>query len=117
MPVKHTLYVATFTEREVEVPDVCPACGADLTEMGSLIEWNWNDAGVQSHLVVGPDGYVEAEGESKYGDTYFPESLTCDNCSAEVVPEAVEQDPALKAEGPPPYDAATATGMYDPEGT
>jgi hypothetical protein len=62
----------------------------------------------------------------------FPRPESCDGCHCKTAMEYIEEpdDPAVGSwvcgacgqihcppgEGGPPYDAATATGMYDPEG-
>jgi hypothetical protein len=180
LTVKHTLYHATFKEYEIEIPSHCPGCDADLREQGALREGNYVDCVVWSHL--SPEGSppaVEPEGESQYGDEYWPFGLICAKCDqvfgdfwgeeqhgsaeercpdcADLAMKAGDPDetegisrcarharggdprfpfpkccqyhgtgaPATEScavdeypgEGAPPYDAATATGMYDPEGT
>ncbi|SRR6266704_452306 len=82
----HTMYEAIFTPHEMAVPDVCPKCGSDFKEHGSLIEGNWSDVAVSSHL---NSGKVEAEGYTEVGETYFPSALACRNCDWVLDPEAV----------------------------
>lgn len=85
MGTKHTVYRATFTPTTIEIPDRCPECDADFHEVGSLIEGNWQDCTVRSHL-SDPVSFkadhraLEAEGETDYGETYYPSGLLCANC-------------------------------------
>jgi hypothetical protein len=95
--MKHTVYAATFVPAEVEIPDACPDCGADFHAQGALIEGNWQDCTVRSHLEPraprDPALTLEPEGDTKYGDTYYPSGVLCAHCDWSLMPPAPETAP------------------------
>jgi hypothetical protein len=88
MPTTHTLYRASFTPVAVTIPDRCPRCGAAFTDHGALIESNWVDCTVSSHLDQ-RSTRLEAEGYSDYGDDYHPAGLACAHCDWLLDPDAL----------------------------
>jgi len=54
---KMKIYDVLFIEREVEIPDACPKCGAVVrdAETNALHEWNWRDESFSGHLAEGAD--------------------------------------------------------------
>jgi hypothetical protein len=83
MPTTHTLYRASFEPFTVTIPDRCPRCGADFSAHGALIESNWVDGIVSSHVAVRADPpapSLEPEGFTDYGDQYHPAGVACAHC-------------------------------------
>jgi hypothetical protein len=95
--MKHTVHSASFTEVEIEIPDTCPSCGADFHQEGSLLESNWQDCTVRSHLApqspTDPVLHLEPEGETSYGDTYLSSGVMCAHCDRLLEPAAQEPRP------------------------
>jgi len=61
MSSKVKIATVTTTETEVEIPDICPACNADLTEFEAVRETGFVAYSCYCH---GEHGEMQAEGES-----------------------------------------------------
>lgn len=73
----YTLY-KVVEDREIDIPDKCPRCGAGFTGAGSsLVEWDWHDVG--GHVDITSGDFEQ--GMSKDGDAFFPCSFWCSDCS------------------------------------
>lgn len=95
---KHIIHDVVFVEKVIDLPDHCPHCKADLTEHGSVNEWNWVDCSVKSHVEYPDNGagttshdaeppeppHLEPEGYTETGDDYNPSAIWCTHCSTEI---------------------------------
>ena len=94
----HTVYATTFVPKEIEIPDACPDCGADFHKPRALVESNWQDCTIESHIerqnALDPALHLEPEGETDYGETYYPSGVACRNCDWQL-DAAASPEPAL----------------------
>ena len=78
MPAKVKISTVTVTEREIEIPDKCPECKADLTKVDSVRE--------SGYVAFSSCSYID-HGEvcSDANDTDFADSMRtryeCIECS------------------------------------
>lgn len=80
--------------------DACPECGCTDIEIAA-----WVHANTDEIISCGCDGPCEDW-------VWCPQCEQTDQRTQQVT-ALKPYDPDVIAEGPPPYDAATATGMYD----
>lgn len=94
-------------EQEVDVPEKCPECGADLMEDGQLHEYVLSATGFNGSLFKGKkrddDGFDTGEDENfaSYEES-FPTGYKCNNCDHELVertePDFTDDDGSEEAE-------------------
>ena len=92
MPTKATIHVLPLElpVREIEIPDVCPKCSADLTERGSICENSYVFALASCHVdPSAPTTGPECEDET---DTHFDNMIrigyACQSCGHVLSGEA-----------------------------
>lgn len=81
--MRYQLYTPAWTPFEVEVPDECPHCKADLTVPRALEVWEWS---CQINALA-EDGMLEPDGETDYESTYS-EDIRCRACRTSLAPRA-----------------------------
>jgi hypothetical protein len=99
--MKIQLDKVVVTAVEVDIPEVCPRCGADFTD-GDALEEQQLCFGSQACAIVGD--VVDDHGESRSGDCAYVTGFRCRSCREEVVSERIEEH--VTGEG----DAETAPG-------
>ena|SRR5450755_1615692 len=99
--MKIQLDKVVVTAVEVDIPEVCPRCGADFTD-GDALEEQQLCFGSQACAIVGD--VVDEHGESRSGDCAYVTGFRCRSCREEVVSERIEEH--VTGEG----DAETAPG-------
>ena len=86
--MKIQLDKVVVTAVEVDIPEVCPRCGADFTD-GDALEEQQLCFGSQACAIVGD--VVDDHGESRSGDCAYVTGFRCRSCREEVVSERIEE--------------------------
>jgi hypothetical protein len=83
MPITLEVADLVVTTREVEVPDICPECGAAFREIG-FIHWEYQDQ--KRGAPVAEDGTIDwAEGFTpKAGESFIPVLWQCGGCGHDL---------------------------------
>jgi len=77
--------------REVEVPEKCPECGADLTQPGAIKVWEYQDQHREAHLVRPSPKHAGTSGSDidweddlpQQGETWMMIFYECNNDECE----------------------------------
>jgi transcription initiation factor IIE alpha subunit len=70
-------------QREVELPDRCPECNADLHEFGALRDICWTSTTSACHI---EDDTLEYEGESEeYYEAQYTVDFECTSCGKSIL--------------------------------
>lgn len=65
---------------EMELPDKCPHCQADLTADDAIIEWDWRDVSFRCTMNKA-QGMLNTEDDHD-GEEFLPTSFECAACHA-----------------------------------
>ena len=95
MPVKAKIIDPKFNTHtiptvEIEIPDTCPCCGADLTDPGSTIReagfvWYSSPAFINKATREGDTDSIEADGfEESFDDTTMRVGYLCNECDGDL---------------------------------
>jgi hypothetical protein len=92
MPTKATVHIlpTDLPTRDVEIPDACPKCGADLTQRGAMYELSYVFAHADCHVdpsspTAGPE--VEDSTESDFGEM-IRLGYACQACAHDLTAES-----------------------------
>jgi hypothetical protein len=86
MPAKVTISIVGVTTIEIEIPDKCPECGADLTETESIRETGYVAYSSPGHIEKDPRQVaIQCENETDFADSMITrhECLACSHTLAE----------------------------------
>ena len=71
-------------QREVDLPDRCPECDADLHEFGALRDVCWTSTTSACHIAG--DEVLEYEGESEeYYEAQYTVDFECTSCGNSIL--------------------------------
>ena len=112
--MKIQLDKVVVTAVEVDIPEVCPRCGADFSD-GYALEEQQLCFGSQACAIVGD--VVDDHGESESGDCAYVTGFRRSNCREEIVSERLEEHltgegDAQAAPAAPPAAAAPVMASY-----
>lgn len=86
---KLSIYETIWVEREVEVPERCPECGAPFVGLDSsnLLEIDWVDLEMQGRLIgiAGGEHAFEATEHHSTGDVFHAAAVQCAACREAIV--------------------------------